>query len=107
MDTEKTIKEIEAKTYAYFSAVLIGPLIIDSAMLIRKFFSDVIYYLTYHNEVMESDDRYVDVKDIPIYGILGLFFALVLIFLIKYFVKRIRSIEKKTVPIIISIRPVR
>ena len=106
MDTEKSIKEIEAKTYAYLSSVLIGPLIIDSAILMYTFLIDVKNYLTYHNDVFERDDLlpfYVNVKEIPVVGMLGLFFTLMLIFVIKYYVKRIKSIEKKVVTITISI----
>ena len=106
MDTEKSIKEIEAKTYAYLSSILIGPLIIDSAILMYSFLIDVKKYLTYHNDVFERDDLlpfYVNVKEIPVVGVLGLLFTLMLIFVLKHYVKRIRSIKKKAVTITISI----
>lgn len=106
MDTEKSIKEMEAKTYAYMSSVLIGPLIIDAFILINGFVCDLIEYLTYHNNVEDNGGKllhYVNPREIPIYGILSLIFTLVLIIIMKFYVRRIQCIEKKKAPLIISI----
>lgn len=106
MDTEKSIKEIEAKTYAYMSSVLIGTLIIDAFIIINGFFYRLTEYLTYHNNVEDNGGKllhYVNPREIPIYGILSLIFTLVLIILMRFYVKRIQCIEKKKTLLIISI----
>ncbi len=106
MDTEKSVKEIEAKTYAYMSSVLIGTLIIDAFILINGFFYRLTEYLTYHNNAEDNGGKllhYVNPGEIPIYGILSLIFTLVLIILMKFYVRKIQCIEKKKTLLIISI----
>ena len=107
MITEKSIKETEAKTYAYMISVLIAPLFVDAFLLIYNFCSDVIEYLIYHNNFDDNGGakllHYVNTKQIPIYGILGFVLTVVLILLIRCYVKRIRCIENKKVPLFVSI----
>ena len=106
MDTEKDIKETQEKTFVYMSSVLIGTLIPNVFILINGFFFRLIEYMTYHNNVDDNGGKllhYVNTKEIPIYMILSLIFTFVFIIFIRFYVKRIQSIEKKRNPLIISI----
>ena len=104
--TEKSIRETEAKTYAFISSVLIGMLITDSFILVICFIHDVREYLTYHNIADDNGGalpHYVNTQQIPVYGILGLVVSVSLIFLIRFYISRIKRIEKKKKTLIISI----
>ena len=106
MDTKKSIKATEDKTYAYLLSVLIGPLILDVIYLVSVFCYDVIEYLRYHNDFDDHGgklEHYVNLREIPLYGILGFIFSCLLVIGMRSYVKRIRNIEKKRIPIIISI----
>ena len=79
---------------------------LDVIYLISVFCFESIEYLRYHNNFDDHGgklEHYVDLTKIPIYGLLGIIFTYLLVTVMRSYVKRIRNIEKKKTPIIISI----
>lgn len=102
--TEKEIKETEEKTYAYFSSVIAGTLVPHILVYLYLFFSDLDDYLTYHN--IPDDNRevshYVDVTGMILIGCLSAILILVLFFVIRFWVRRVKRVERKALVIVIS-----
>lgn len=99
--TEKRIKETEAKTYAYLSSVAIGFLIAEILLLIYYFLE----YLTDHtNEENYVEELHydVDLNGLLVLGCLGVILILMLFFLLRFWIRKIKCIEKRLSAIIIS-----
>lgn len=102
--TEKEIKETEAKTYAYLSSIVIGFLSANILLLIYSFISNLQEYLTYHNSEDDHGGKlhYVDLTALWICGCLAVILILILAFVIRFWIRRIKRIEKKIPVMIIS-----
>lgn len=99
--TEKTIKETEARTYAYLSSAAIGFLIAEILLLIYY----LLEYLTDHtNEQNYVEELHydVDLKGPLIFGCLGVILILMLFFVVRLWIRKIKCIEKRRSVIIIS-----
>lgn len=99
--TEKTIKETEARTYAYLSSAAIGFLIAEILLLIYY----LLEYLTDHtNEQNYVEELHYDVnlKGLLIFGCLGVILILMLFFVVRFWIRKIKCIEKRRPVIIIS-----
>lgn len=102
--TEKTIKETEAKTYAYLSSIVVGFLSANILLLIYSFISNLQEYLTYHNSEDDHGGKlhYVNLPALWICGGLAVILTLILAFVIRFWIRRIKRIEKKLPVMIIS-----
>lgn len=102
--TEKTIKETEARTYAYLSSAAIGFLIAEILLLVYSFISDLQEYLTYRNneENYGEKSHYVDLNALWLRGCLGVILILMLFFVVRFWIRKIKCIERKRPVIIIS-----
>ncbi|MBP3380050.1 MAG: hypothetical protein J6K77_04235 [Ruminococcus sp.] len=99
--TEKKVKETEAKTYAYLSSVVIGFLIAEILLL----FYNLQEYLTNHtNEETYVEELHhdVDLNGFLIFGCLGVILILMLFFVLRFWIRKVKRIEKKLPVIIIS-----
>lgn len=99
--TEKKIKETEAKTYAYLSSVVIGFLIAEILLLIYY----LMEYLTDHtNEETYVEELHhdVDLNGLLVFGCLGVILILMLFFVLRFWIRKVKRIEKRLHVIIIS-----
>lgn len=99
--TEKKVKETEAKTYAYLSSVVIGFLIAEILLL----FYNLQEYLTNHtNEETYVEELHhdVDLNGFLIFGCLGVILILMLFFVLRFWIRKVKRIEKKLPVIVIS-----
>lgn len=99
--TEKKVKETEAKTYAYLSSVVIGFLIAEILLLIyylMKYLTDHTNEETYVEELHHS----VDLNGLLIFGCLGVILILMLFFVMRFWIRKVKRIEKRLPVIIIS-----
>lgn len=99
--TEKKIKETEAKTYAYLSSVVIGFLIAEILLLIYY----LVEYLTDHtNEETYVEELHhdVDLNGLLVFGGLGIILILMLFFVLRFWIRKVKRIEKRLPVIIIS-----
>lgn len=91
--TEKEIKETESRTYAYLSSCVVGFLIAEILLLIYY----LLEYLTDHtNEqnYVEELNYDVDLKGLLIFGCLGVILILMLFFVLRFWIRKIKCIEK-------------
>lgn len=102
--TEKTIKETEARTYAYLSSAAIGFLIAEILLLVYSFIYSLLEYLTYRNneENYGEKSHYVDLNALWLRGFLGVILILILFFVMRFWIRKIKCIEKRRPVIIIS-----
>ncbi len=102
--TEKTIKETEARTYAYLSSAAIGFLIAEILLLVYSFIYSLLEYLTYRNneENYGEKSHYVDLNALWLRGCLGVILILMLFFVVRFWIRKIKCIEKRRPVIIIS-----
>ncbi|MCM1007520.1 MAG: hypothetical protein NC485_06220 [Ruminococcus flavefaciens] len=102
--TAKEIKEIESKTYAYLSSVVIGFLSADILLLIYSFISNLQEYLTYHNSEDDHGEKlhYVDLNALWLCGCLGVILILIVSFVWRFWIRKIKCIEKRLPVMIIS-----
>lgn len=102
--TEKKIKETEARTYAYLSSVIIGFLIAEILLLVYSFISDLQEYLTYRNNEENYGEKwhYVDLNELCLCGCLTTVLVLALFFVMRFWIRKIKCIEKRRPVIIIS-----
>ena len=102
--TEKEIKETEARTYAYLSSAAIGFLIAEILLLVYSFISDLQEYLTYRNNEENYGEKwhYVDLNALWLRGCLGVILILMLFFVMRFWIRKIKCIEKRRPVIIIS-----
>lgn len=102
--TEKEIKETEAKTYAYLSSVIAGVLVSHILVYLYLFFSELDEYLTYHNIPDDNWEvpHYVDVTGMILIGCLSAVLILVLFFVIRFWMRRVKRVERKALVIVIS-----
>lgn len=99
--TEKKVKETEAKTYAYLSSVVIGFLIAEILLLIYY----LMEYLTDHtNEETYVEELHhdVDLNGLLVFGCLGVILILMLFFVLRFWIRKVKCIEKRLHVIIIS-----
>lgn len=99
--TEKKVKETEAKTYAYLSSVVIGFLIAEILLLIYY----LMEYLTDHtNEETYVEELHhdVDLNGLLVFGCLGVILILMLFFVLRFWIRKVKRIEKRLHVIIIS-----
>lgn len=99
--TEKKVKETEAKTYAYLSSIVIGFLIAEILLLIYYLQE----YLTDHtNEetYVEELHHYVDLNGLLVFGCLGVILILMSFFVLRFWIRKVKRIEKRLPVIIIS-----
>ena len=99
--TEKKVKETEAKTYAYLSSVVIGFLIAEILLLIYY----LMEYLTDHtNEETYVEELHhdVDLNGLLVFGCLGVILILMLFFIMRFWIRKVKRIEKRLPVIIIS-----
>lgn len=99
--TEKKVKETEAKTYAYLSSVVIGFLIAEILLLIYY----LMEYLTDHtNEETYVEELHhdVDLNGLLVFGCLGVILILMLFFVMRFWIRKVKRIEKRLPVIIIS-----
>lgn len=99
--TEKKVKETEAKTYAYLSSIVIGFLIAEILLLIYY----LMEYLTDHtNEETYVEELHhdVDLNGLLIFGCLGVILILMLFFVLRFWIRKVKRIEKRLPVIIIS-----
>lgn len=99
--TEKKVKETEARTYAYLSSVVIGFLFAEILLLIYY----LIEYLTDHtNEEAYVEELHhdVDLNGLLVFGCLGVILILTLFFVLRFWIRKIKCIEKRLSVIIIS-----
>lgn len=99
--TEKKVKETEAKTYAYLSSVVIGFLIAEILLLIYY----LVEYLTDHtNEETYVEELHhdVDLNRLLVFGCLGVILILMLFFVLRFWIRKVKRIEKRLPVIIIS-----
>lgn len=99
--TEKKVKETESKTYAYLSSVVIGFLIAEILLLIYYLQE----YLTDHtNEetYVEELHHYVDLNGLLVFGCLGVILILMFFFVMRFWIRKVKRIEKRLPVIIIS-----
>lgn len=102
--TEKEIKETEAKTYAYFASVTAGTLVPHILVYLYIFLINLDEYLTYHNIPDDNWEvpHYVDVGGMILIGCLSAVLILVLFFVIRFWVRRVKRVEKRAPVIVIS-----
>lgn len=99
--TEKKVKETEAKTYAYLSSIVIGFLIAEILLLIYY----LMEYLTDHtNEETYVEELHhdVDLNGLLIFGCLGVILILMLFFVLRFWIQKVKRIKKRLPVIIIS-----
>lgn len=99
--TEKKVKETEAKTYAYLSSVVIGFLIAEILLLIYY----LMEYLTDHtNEetYVEELHHNVDLNGLLVFGCLEVILILMSFFVLRFWIRKVKRIEKRLPVIIIS-----
>lgn len=99
--TEKKVKETEAKTYAYLSSVVIGFLIAEILLLVYY----LMEYITDHtNEETYVEELHhdVDLNGLLIFGCLGVILILMLFFVLRFWIRKVKRIEKRLPVIIIS-----
>lgn len=99
--TEKKVKETEAKTYAYLSGVVIGFLIAEILLLIYY----LMEYLTDHtNEETYVEELHhdVDLNGLLVFGCFGVILILMLFFVLRFWIRKVKRIEKRLHVIIIS-----
>ena len=99
--TEKKVKETEAKTYAYLSSVVIGFLIAEILLLIYY----LMEYLTDHtNEETYVEELHhdVDLNGLLVFGCFGVILILMLFFVLRFWIRKVKRIEKRLHVIIIS-----
>lgn len=99
--TEKKVKETEAKTYAYLSSIVTGFLIAEILLLIYY----LMEYLTDHtNEETYVEELHhdVDLNGLLVFGCLGVILILMLFFVMRFWIRRVKRIEKRLPVIIIS-----
>lgn len=99
--TEKKVKETEAKTYAYLSSVVIGFLIAEILLLIyylMKYLTDHTNEETYVEELHHD----VDLNGLLVFGCLGVILILMLFFVLRFWIRKVKRIEKRLPVIIIS-----
>lgn len=102
--TEKKIKETEARTYAYLSSVVIGFLSADILLLGYSFISNLQEYLTYRNSKDDHGEKlhYVDLTALWMCGCLTAFLMLALFFVLRFWKRKVKCIEKRLPVMIIS-----
>ncbi len=102
--TEKTIKETEARTYAYLSSAAIGFLIAEILLLVYSFIYSLLEYLTYRNNEENYGEKwhYVDLNELCLCGCLTTVLVLALFFVMRLWIRKIKCIEKRRPVIIIS-----
>lgn len=102
--TEKKMKETEVRTYAYLSSAAIGFLIAEILLLVYSFISDLQEYLTYRNNVENYGEKshYVDLNALWLHGCLGVILILMFFFVLRFWILKIKCIERKRPVIIIS-----
>ncbi len=107
MDTEQTIQEMKAKTYAYLSSVLIGLLIPNFLLSLYTLIWSFNEFLTYGSTptplIDYGKEHFMPPNELLVRALMLFGFTLPLIILIRFYIKRIKSIRKKRVPLIISI----
>lgn len=99
--TEKKVKETEVKTYAYLSSVVIGFLIAEILLLIYY----LMEYLTDHtNEETYVEELHhdVDLNGLLVFGCLGVILILMSFFVLRFWIRKVKRIEKRLPVIIIS-----
>ncbi|MBQ8350322.1 MAG: hypothetical protein IJY19_11915 [Ruminococcus sp.] len=99
--TEKKVKETEAKTYAYLSSIVTGFLITEILLLIYY----LMEYLTDHtNEetYVEELHHNVDLNGLLVFGCLGVILILMSFFVLRFWIRKVKRIEKRLPVIIIS-----
>ncbi|MCM1269242.1 MAG: hypothetical protein NC247_01265 [Ruminococcus flavefaciens] len=99
--TEKKVNETEAKTYAYLSSIVIGFLIAEILLLIYY----LMEYLTDHtNEETYVEELHhdVDLNGLLIFGCLGVILILMLFFVLRFWIQKVKRIKKRLPVIIIS-----
>ncbi len=99
--TEKKVKETEAKTYAYLSSVVIGFLIAEILLLIyylQEYITDHTNEETYVEELHHD----VDLNGLLVFGCLGVILILMLFFVMRFWIRKVKRIEKRLPVIIIS-----
>ncbi|MDE6426053.1 MAG: hypothetical protein K2K89_07950 [Ruminococcus sp.] len=103
--TEKEVKETELKTYAYLSTIVSGFFGVLALMNITSFIVDLNDYLTYHNDPDDHGGKrhYVDLTAMWLNGISGIIFAVIMIFIVAYRIRKIKKLEKKVPVVIFSV----
>lgn len=99
--TEKKVKETEAKTYAYLSSIVIGFLIAEILLLIyylQEYITDHTNEETYVEELHHD----VDLNGLLVFGCLGVILILMLFFVMRFWIRKVKRIEKRLPVIIIS-----
>lgn len=103
-DEAKQVQATLNKTYAYFNAVLSSLLSANFLLSGYDFLYSLTDYLTYHG-IDESGGKAhnTDLKTVIISGIVTIAILLVLLFSIKVWLKRIKTLDHKRTTIITSL----
>ncbi len=100
--TEKKVKETEAKTYAYLSSIVIGFLIAEILLLLIYYLQEYLTDHTNEETYVEELHHYVDLNELLVFGCLGVILILMLFFVMRFWIRKVKRIEKRLPVIIIS-----
>ncbi len=100
--TEKKVKETEAKTYAYLSSIVIGFLIAEILLLLIYYLQEYITDHTNEETYVEELHHDVDLNGLLVFGCLGVILILMLFFVMRFWIRKVKRIEKRLPVIIIS-----
>ena len=103
--TEKEIIHTQYKTYAYLSTLVSGFFGALALMNIGSFIFALDEYLTYHNDPDDHGGKrhYVDLNAMWLSGIFGIIFAVIMILIVAYRIRKIKKLEKKLPVVIFSV----
>ena len=102
---ERTVAEMKISTAAYMISILIGIIIACFASMLCSFIDDLNEYLTYHNSPEDFGQKlhYVNLREMYVCGVLSVTFLILLVSAFKSWIKKIKSLKKKSKAIRISI----